>query len=116
VRAAEVDLDPSAIAAAFGTPSADAYEQVDDSADFLNTAITRGDSGDLSKSDGAKASGKKKKKDKKASEGAAADDFYEKDSSKKEKKKKKKEKKVSPDTGSLKKSKKIKDWDESESD
>ena len=64
IRAAEMDLDPSAIAASFGSPgdAADAYETVKDSADAMfasaiSLAEKSGSSGGLSEGDVMKASG-----------------------------------------------------------
>lgn len=64
IRAAEMDLDPSAIAASFGSPgdAADAYETVKDPADAMfasaiSLAEKSGSSGGLSEGDVMKASG-----------------------------------------------------------
>ena len=140
-RAAELDLDPSAIAASFGAPGvgetlADAYETLDDSVDVLGDAVARrtGDSA----TDAARAATRKKKKEKKSkkkeksggggrsvsrpdarsSSGSPADrpDAFGSFAEKKEKKKKKK--KAGSDVGEKPKkpSKKVRDWDESDSD
>ena len=140
-RAAELDLDPSAIAASFGAPGvgetlADAYETLDDSVDVLGDAVARrtGDSA----TDAARAATRKKKKEKKSkkkeksggggrsvsrpdarsSSGSPADrpDAFGLFAEKKEKKKKKK--KAGSDVGEKPKkpSKKVRDWDESDSD
>jgi GTPase SAR1 family protein len=146
LRAAEMDLDPSAIAASFGSPgdAAEAYETVKDSADaMLATAISlaekSGSSGSLSKGDVMKASGSgsflsdsdsdsearraRKKKDKsrlkKAAKGDAADEGTGKEKKKKSKSSKKANK-AEDESESASKSKKkkkaAKDWDESDGD
>ena len=135
-RAAEVDLDPSAIAASLGSGSgsanlADAYETVDDSADFLGKTVSSALrlSGDGQDSSGKKKKEKKSKKkeksfpgktnDERSSSGSLADrpDALFASAEKKEKKKKKKKKGGSDEGEKPKKpSKKVRDWDESESD
>ena len=138
-RAAEFDLDPSAIAASFGAPSsgeklAEAYETVDDSADLLGKTVerSRGDS-ETGAARGATRKKKKEKKSKKreksggggrsasktderSSAGALAEhpDAFFASADKKEKKKKK----AGSDDGEKPKkpSKKVRDWDESDSD
>jgi GTPase SAR1 family protein len=136
-RAAEVDLDPSAIAASLGSGSgsanlADSYETVDDSADFLGKTVSSALrlSGDGQDSSGKKKKEKKSKKkeksfsgktnDERSSSGSLPDrpDALFASAEKKEKKKKKKKKKGGSDEGEKPKkpSKKVRDWDESESD
>ena len=135
-RAAEVDLDPSAIAASLGSGSgsanlADAYETVDDSADFLGKTVSSALrlSGDGQDSSGKKKKEKKSKKkeksfsgktnDERSSSGSLPDrpDALFASAEKKEKKKKKKKKGGSDEGEKPKKpSKKVRDWDESESD
>ena len=68
-RAAEFDLDPSAIAASFGAPASgetlsSAYETVDDSADFLGKAVERGRGVGDSEADKKKKEKKSRKKEK----------------------------------------------------
>ena len=139
-RAAEFDLDPSAIAASFGAPASgetlsSAYETVDDSADFLGKAVERGRGVGDSEADKKKKEKKSRKKEKVLASGrsgrsASKTDARSSSSSladhpdalfasaeKKEKKKKKKKKAGSDDGEKPKKpSKKVRDWDESESD
>ena len=135
-RAAEVDLDPSAIAASLGSGSgsanlADAYETVDDSADFLGKTVSSALrlSGDGQDSSGKKKKEKKSKKKEKSFSGKTNDersysgslpdrpDALFASTEKKEKKKKKKKKGGSDEGEKPKKpSKKVRDWDESESD
>jgi GTPase SAR1 family protein len=110
-RAAEVDLDPSAIAASLGSGSgsanlADSYETVDDSADFLGKTVSSALrlSGDGQDSSGKKKKEKKSKKkeksfsgktnDERSSSGSLPDrpDALFASAEKKEKKKKKKKK------------------------
>jgi hypothetical protein len=142
LRAVEVDLDPSAIAAQFGTPGtretgadSSAYETVDDvaSADFLNKSLSRLEGGgpmDRNERGGGGAKKKKKKKKEMTTHvSSAADDDARlflrdaKDSAdlKKERKKKKEKEKTSSSSLSessfsfSKKTKKgTKDWDESD--
>ena len=134
-RAAEVDLDPSAIAASLGSGSgsanlADAYEAVDDSADFLGKTVSSalrlsGDGLESGKKKNEKKSKKKEKSfsgksDERSSSGSLADrpDALFASAEKEKKKKKKKKKKGGSDEGEKPKkpSKKVRDWDESESD
>jgi GTPase SAR1 family protein len=134
VRAAEVDLDPSAIAAAFGTPgdTKESYETVDDGSDSLAHAIGVGDERrDVSKSAEARSAGKKnsrgvssdgktKEKKKEKQDAPIGTDFAgpenrgKKKSDKKKKKKETKEPAAGGDSSSKKASKKVKDWDESD--
>ena len=130
-----MDLDPSAIAASLGSGSgsanlADAYEAVDDSADFLGKTVSSalrlsGDGLESGKKKNEKKSKKKEKSfsgksDERSSSGSLADrpDALFASAEKKEKKKKKKKKKGGSDEGEKPKkpSKKVRDWDESESD
>jgi len=150
-RAAEFDLDPSAIAASFGAPASgetlsSAYETVDDSADFLGKAVERGRGVGDSEADKKKKEKKSRKKEKalastsrsgrsitktdaRSSGGSGeerlalprSDALFASAEKKEKKKKKKKKKEAGSDDGEkpkklLAKSKKVRDWDESESD
>ena len=141
-RAAEFDLDPSAIAASFGAPASgetlsSAYETVDDSADFLGKAVERGRGVGDSEADKKKKEKKSRKKEKALTSGRSGRSVSKTDarsssgeerlaerpdalfaSAEKKEKKKKKKKKAGSDDGEKPKkpSKKVRDWDESESD
>ena len=126
-RAADLDLDPSAIAASLGTSSAgaDAYEQVQDTAEALSRAMsggvsaaskgsTAGSFGDAleggSSDESSERRRRRKKKEKKSAEKSAK-------SSRKSKKAEKEEKPATESASKGKKKKKaVKDWDESDSD
>ena len=138
-RAAEFDLDPSAIAASFGAPASgetlsSAYETVDDSADFLGKAVERGRGVGDSEADKKKKEKISRKKEKVLASGRSGRSASKTDArsssssladhpdalfaSAEKKEKKKKKKKAGSDDGEKPKkpSKKVRDWDESESD